>query len=203
MKTLAKGPVIFGQASVNENVLDSIGIKFSNLDSINGGEKDTLFILATLKADAPNRSFSFVLGYLNAFEVSSEFPIQVVDPNGLTLDQSNEISSPKLAVINSNIEKTYLNYPNPFGQNAPETKFVFFLEDDADVEIHILTLTGQLVRHLVAEGLGRGLQDGVLRWDGKNDRGFDVVNGVYLARVHVKYKNGSSFTKILKVLYIK
>ncbi|MGQ0827032.1 MAG: C25 family cysteine peptidase [Bacteroidota bacterium] len=79
-----------------------------------------------------------------------------------------------------------MNYPNPF---STATRFVFTLTG-SDVptyfKIQILTITGKVVREINKEELGllhvgRNITD--YAWDGKDEFGDQLANGVYLYRV--------------------
>ena len=79
-----------------------------------------------------------------------------------------------------------MNYPNPF---STQTQFVFTLTGENipdEFTIQILTVTGKLVRTITRNELGpihigRNVTD--YRWDGKDEFGDQLANGVYLYRV--------------------
>ena len=79
-----------------------------------------------------------------------------------------------------------LNYPNPF---STRTRFVFTLtgrEVPDEMKIQIMTITGQVVREIMGYELGplrigRNLTE--YWWDGKDEFGDPLANGVYLYRV--------------------
>ncbi len=82
-----------------------------------------------------------------------------------------------------------LNYPNPF---STRTKFVFTLTGTSVpdfMKIQIMTVTGNVVREIFKEELGnlhigRNVTD--FAWDGTDQYGDPLANGVYLYRVIVK-----------------
>ncbi|NNC83265.1 MAG: hypothetical protein HKN79_06785 [Flavobacteriales bacterium] len=82
-----------------------------------------------------------------------------------------------------------LNYPNPF---TTSTRFVFTLtgvEVPDQIKIQIMTVTGKVVREVFKEELGdirigRNITD--FAWDGTDQYGDRLANGVYLYRVIVK-----------------
>ncbi len=84
-----------------------------------------------------------------------------------------------------------LNYPNPF---STKTQFVFTLSGEAVpdyMKIQIMTITGRIVKTIYKEELGnirigRNITD--YAWDGKDDFGDPLANGVYLYRVTIKYQ---------------
>ena len=70
------------------------------------------------------------------------------------------------------------NLPNPFN---PSTTIKYDLAEPAFVELKIYSVTGQVVRTLVAEQQAAGRYQVV--WDGKDDQGRLVASGVYTYRL--------------------
>ncbi len=97
-------------------------------------------------------------------------------------------------VINKSSITQILNYPNPF---STSTRFVFTLTGSVipDVfKIQILTASGKIVREITKEELGpirigRNITD--FAWDGTDEYGDKLANGVYIYRVITKI-NGNS-----------
>lgn len=91
-----------------------------------------------------------------------------------------------------------LNWPNPF---SSRTRFVFTLtgyELPTDFRIQIMTVSGRIIRELTMDelgsiNLGRNITDGY--WDGTDEFGDKVANGVYLYRVITNIR-GQSIDKI-------
>jgi hypothetical protein len=100
-------------------------------------------------------------------------------------------------VINKAMISNMLNYPNPF---TTSTAFVFTLtgtEVPQNLKIQIMTITGKVVREITKEELGnihvgRNITD--FKWDGTDQYGQKLANGVYLYRV-VTNLNGKSLDK--------
>ncbi len=92
-------------------------------------------------------------------------------------------------VINKSTITEVLNYPNPFSSS---TQFVFTLtgaELPDEVWIQIMTVTGKVVKEInlleVSNlRIGRNITD--YAWDGKDEFGDALANGVYLYRVIVR-----------------
>ncbi len=90
-----------------------------------------------------------------------------------------------------------MNYPNPF---TSSTKFVFTLTGSEIPEvftIQVMTITGKIVREITRPELGtlrigRNITD--YAWDGKDNYGDMLANGVYLYRVITKL-NGENIEK--------
>jgi hypothetical protein len=79
-----------------------------------------------------------------------------------------------------------LNYPNPF---STQTQFVFTVtgsEVPQDLKIQIMTVTGKVVKEITKEQLGDiriGTNITDYRWDGTDNFGDRLANGLYLYRV--------------------
>jgi len=75
-----------------------------------------------------------------------------------------------------------MNYPNPF---PDVTSFYYHLSQDADrVEIKIFTLAGKMIRHIPFASSRAGTDYSTPpTWDGKDQEGDDVANGVYIYKI--------------------
>jgi flagellar hook assembly protein FlgD len=84
-----------------------------------------------------------------------------------------------------------MNYPNPF---STSTKFVFTLtgsEVPDEMIIQIMTVTGKVVREITEDQLGPihiGRNISQYAWDGRDEFGDQLANGVYLYRVLTQIK---------------
>ncbi|RME16480.1 MAG: hypothetical protein D6799_04905 [Bacteroidetes bacterium] len=109
-------------------------------------------------------------------------------------DKSNNISGWNdyritFEVINKPSITQLLNYPNPF---STSTRFVFTLtgsEIPENIDIQIMTITGKVVKTIRKEDLGYihiGRNITEYAWDGTDDFGDKLANGVYLYKVNVR-----------------
>ena len=97
-------------------------------------------------------------------------------------------------VINKSTITNVFNYPNPF---STSTSFVFELtgsEIPDDFRIQIFTITGKLVKNIGLDDLssihiGRNITN--YKWDGTDDFGDRLANGVYFYRVITKINTQS------------
>ncbi len=71
-----------------------------------------------------------------------------------------------------------LNYPNPFRR---ATTFTFGLNLAAEIRIKIFTLSGRLLRALEPFAGQRGFN--MIEWDGRDEDGDELANGVYLYKI--------------------
>jgi hypothetical protein len=100
-------------------------------------------------------------------------------------------------VINKPMISNMLNYPNPF---TTSTAFVFTVtgsEVPQNIRIQILTITGKIVREITKTELGPlhiGRNITEFKWDGTDQYGQKLANGIYLYRV-ITNLNGKSLDK--------
>jgi hypothetical protein len=100
-------------------------------------------------------------------------------------------------IINKPMISNMFNYPNPF---TTSTAFVFTLTGSdipQNIRIQILTITGKVVREITKEELGPiriGRNITEFKWDGTDQYGQKLANGVYLYRV-ITNLNGKSLDK--------
>ncbi|WMN13005.1 C25 family cysteine peptidase [Marivirga salinae] len=99
----------------------------------------------------------------------------------------------RFEVINASTITNFYPYPNPF---STSTRFVFTLTGTdlpQEIKIQILTVTGRVVREILQDEIGpihigNNITD--YAWDGKDEFGDRLANGVYLYRVLVR-KDGA------------
>lgn len=91
-------------------------------------------------------------------------------------------------VINESTITNFYPYPNPF---STSTRFVFTLtgsEVPDQIKIQIMTVTGKIVREITQNELGPikiGNNISDFAWNGKDEFGDQLANGVYLYRVMI------------------
>ncbi|HEY8400163.1 MAG TPA: T9SS type A sorting domain-containing protein, partial [Cytophagaceae bacterium] len=102
----------------------------------------------------------------------------------------------RFEVINKSTITHFYPYPNPF---STSTRFVFTLtgsEIPEDLKIQIMTVSGKVVREITKSELGPiriGNNKTDFAWDGTDEFGDRLANGVYLYRVIIKNK-GENFS---------
>ncbi len=100
-------------------------------------------------------------------------------------------------IITKAMISNLLNYPNPF---TTSTAFVFTItgsEVPQNIKIQILTITGKIVREITKDELGPlhvGRNITEFKWNGTDEYGQRLANGVYLYHV-VTNLNGKSLEK--------
>jgi hypothetical protein len=117
------------------------------------------------------------------------YTLKVMGRDATGNESGNEAYRIEFEVINESTVTHVMNYPNPF---TTSTQFVFTLTGSAvpDVfTIQILTVTGKVVREITRQELGdihigRNITD--YAWDGRDEFGDRLANGVYMYRVIMK-----------------
>ena len=99
-------------------------------------------------------------------------------------------------VITKSSISNLLNYPNPF---STSTCFVYTMtgaETPAHFKIQIMTVSGRVVREITEVEFGpllTGTHKSNFCWDGRDEYGDQLANGVYLYRVIARKADGSEF----------
>lgn len=100
-------------------------------------------------------------------------------------------------LLNKALSEVY-NYPNPF---STSTEFIFTLTGSEVPEfftIQIMTISGKVVKEISKEEFGPiriGVNRSQYKWNGRDEFGSPLGNGVYLYRVLTSKADGSSFDK--------
>ena len=96
----------------------------------------------------------------------------------------NQFQSAPLVILSSNFQEYAHNYPNPFraGDPSQPTHITYFLNQPGNVEIKVYALTGDLI---FKKSFAAGQQHATagpqeVQWDGRNEKGEVVRNGVYV-----------------------
>jgi hypothetical protein len=141
-------------------------------------------ILQWIPADESNLKFKII--YNANFEEEGEYElmIQGTDKSGnLSGDLEYRV---KFDVILASTITHMMNYPNPF---STSTRFVFTLTGNQppdELIIQIMTVTGRIVREITESEIGPiriGRNISEYAWDGRDEFGDQLANGVYLYRV--------------------
>ena len=95
----------------------------------------------------------------------------------------------RFEVVNESQITNFYPYPNPFSSS---TRFVFTLTGSdipEQIKIQIMTISGRVVREIIQDEIGPihiGNNITEYAWDGHDEFGDQLANGVYLYRVLVR-----------------
>lgn len=138
---------------------------------------------------AQNEQNKFTIEYNPKFLKDGIYTLQVQGKdksNNASGDYSYEID---FEVITASSITHLFNYPNPF---STSTQFVFTLTGSVipdEMQIQIMTVTGKVVKEIDIYDLGDiriGNNRTSYAWDGRDEFGDQLANGVYLYRVIAK-----------------
>ncbi len=79
-------------------------------------------------------------------------------------------------------------YPNPFDPDGEPTRVLFTLDLPAQVTVRVYSVSGRLVRRGSMDAVSGG---NAFAWDGKDEAGDVVANGVYLVQLTAKGEGGT------------
>ena len=137
----------------------------------------------------------FYQSELNNYKKGSfKFPLSMLDPGKYTVsveawDIFNNKSERTLDfVVIDNSDQTLkhvLNFPNPF---TSRTNFRFehdLPDNNLDIVINIFSMSGKLVKTIERNAFATGFQVSDIEWDGTDDFGSKLANGVYVFKIKV------------------
>ena len=159
-----------------EHDVDYRYISFKNMD-----------ILEFIPAELPDNTGQVI--YRPAFGDDGEYEL-MVQARDASNNQSGKTNMDnfyiKFKIINKSTITEVMNWPNPF---STKTHFVFTLTGSQlpdYFKIQIMTITGKVVREIDMDELGSlhiGRNITEYAWDGHDDFGDQLANGIYLYRV--------------------
>jgi hypothetical protein len=133
-----------------------------------------------------------------------ELSIEIKDVNG------NDSRKEYLLQVDDDFDlHVYGNYPNPFSDMTIFSYYITSTEILDDLEIRIFTTSGRLIKRIkndintMSPGNDpRRVGYNELMWDGTDEDGNDVANGVYFAMIRAKFEDKVK-EEILKVAKLK
>ncbi len=182
-------------------ILDDTSLVSVQLRYPDGSLKTIHFSNDTLKftpaGQAPNPDNTATLEFLPHLAQDGDYEL-IVSGRDKSANVSGKIQyRVAFQVINKAMISNMLNYPNPF---TTSTAFVFTVtgsEVPQNIRIQILTITGKIVREITKQELGPihiGRNITEFKWDGTDQYGQKLANGIYLYRV-ITNLNGKSLEK--------
>ncbi|MFC1478705.1 S8 family serine peptidase [Candidatus Margulisiibacteriota bacterium] len=195
---------------IEDNITPSVSFSLMNGDYIPGG-------IITFQA-FDNSALSSVLVTVNGTELAGQYID--ISGNDIQIDLSSysagtyiieiaitdmnnnitRLSSVCVAIASStkslrimgptNADARPLNCPNPFDPSSESTVLSFRVTEAADIEVAIFDLSLQRIKTITDVVRNPGLYYEVT-WDGKNDDGDSVLNGVYFYVLKAASQTGS------------
>ena len=150
------------------------GIEFFTFEPV---QENQLSMTYAEMAELMNeQELDYISGEWTVIAVDGEYSVPAsnghftltIDATALSID---ELNIPEEFALHN-------NYPNPFN---PVTTIRYDIPEQADVEITIHNLLGQMVKTLVNETMNPGKYSVI--WDGTNNAGMPLSSGVYIYRL--------------------
>jgi hypothetical protein len=196
----------YADFEVNETTVSNpLQIDFDEIESLEGQEMKKLAVVAEFRKGQSSRSFRTILNNVDAFDDTPQHLVSIVDEEGRPIEGNPYFQSDVFSVISTDQGETFGNFPNPFGRAPNETTDIrFVLNASSDVTLRVFSLAGELVRSSWNRNLTNlpGGEIYYVVWDGKNDEGDTVLNGVYICFIEIRSDEGTS-TFSTKIAYIK
>jgi hypothetical protein len=150
-------------------------------------------------AEEGNYAFEFIdstfAQFLDHDQMTTIYPIVV--------GRDYPIRGAEVSIMAENLAGSFVNWPNPFNPRSEVTTIGFVLAEDAHVDIEIFTITGELVKEVVADShrsAGSNQQD---TWNGSNAQGQTVIPGTYFCRIKARYVSGKTEEATRRVAVIR
>lgn len=182
-------------------ILDDTSLLTVQVRFPNGTLRKYFFSNDTLRftpaGQAPNPDNTATINFRPYFPVDGEYELIVTGKDKSDNTAGNIVYRVAFQVINKPMISNMLNYPNPF---TTSTAFVFTItgsEVPQNIKIEIMTITGKIVREITKNELGPlhiGRNITEFKWDGTDQYGQKLANGIYLYRV-VTNLNGKILDK--------
>jgi len=141
-------------------------------------------IMQWLPADSQSKRFKIMWPSEFVTDGTYQLFVQGADRSGnLSADLEYKVS---FEVVHESSITQMMNYPNPF---TTSTRFVFTLtgsQEPEEILIQIMTVSGRVVREITEDELGQihiGRNITEYAWDGTDEFGDPLANGVYLYTV--------------------
>jgi hypothetical protein len=173
---------------LNDTSLVTVQVQYPNgsLRSYNFDGDTLRFVPATSGSDN-TASIEFTPQFMKQINADGDVYELIIKAKDKSGNKASDIAyRVAFTVISKPMISNILNYPNPF---STSTAFVFTLTGSTvpqNVRIQILTVTGKIVREITTNELGPlhiGRNITEFKWDGTDQYGQKLGNGVYLYRV--------------------
>jgi hypothetical protein len=184
----------------------------SGINTVGNGIGHDLMAILDEESSNPIILNEYYSADLNTYQSGQvKYPFNALAPGNHSIsvkawDVNNNSSDVKIsfnvqAAENPMVKRLY-NYPNPFS-----TSTEFMLEhnqscDIMDVQIQIFSIGGRLVKTIQNQVNTQGFTTRGLFWDGRDDYGDKLANGVYIYRLQYQNNEGKRAEETEKLVII-
>jgi hypothetical protein len=192
------GEQILATAEIDDKILRLV---FTDFKMPPGGESDITFrtkfnekiSLSGFALKVENQDFKAI--FISGPRLNQPVPVRGKIDNNFLISGNFTVTPPSLG-------QSLMVRNNPFNPHIEKAEITYNLEKDTDVSLRIFTLTGEKVYESeYASGMvGAKLGNNPISWNGQNDKGRIVLNGVYILIIK---DNSTGQTYSLKLAVIK
>jgi len=184
----------------------------SGINTVGNGIGHDLIAILDEESSNPIILNEYYSADLNTYQSGQvKYPFSALTPGSHSIsvkawDVNNNSSDVKIS-FNVHADETPMvkrlyNYPNPFS-----TSTEFMLEhnqscDMMDVQIQIFTIGGRLVKTIQNQVNTQGFTTRGLFWDGRDDYGDKLANGVYIYRLQYENNEGKRAEETQKLVIL-
>lgn len=181
------GLSILPGTALNVSVFDEHGV---NLVDRNPGRGVVLTLDASGDTTGLTDEFVYDFDSYTSGSVTYDLPTLSFGSHSLEVSATDNMGNPTTEQVSFEIVSTadfkiwnVANHPNPFPEGGRVgTHILFQLPTDADVRIDVFTVGGRLIRTI--DGIPGQTGANQVHWDGRDEQGDELANGVYLYRIH-------------------
>jgi len=167
---------------------------------IEPGQARTLYFEACIKATG-EKSFKLQLDQNDIDVLFVEGPHAGQSPSIVTGVEDDIVFSEIYALKSKSLESSFVIRDNPFNPDEVPAVFSYELNEASAVELKIFTITGEEVySEYFAKGSDKAiLGENFFEWNGCNNKGDIVRNGVYIASIRILSSGETARMKVAVV----
>jgi hypothetical protein len=168
-------------------------------DYVINGTGPVDLVMRTLVLAEANKTFGISLKVEDIKAVFASGPIEGQEVEISSTGSGDVVLSESFTTVATNLVGSFIIRDNPFNPDVGPAEFQYVRTEEGKIVFRVLTLTGEVVYQETQPDSPPGVSQ-TISWDGRNEEGETVLNGVYLA-VLTNERTGSQ--TVLKVAVLK
>ncbi len=186
------------QLNVNLRGEDRLYIEFTDFEIVSG-ESRSVDLIGLLRENL-DESFTLSLEADNIWATFSGgsqdgLPVRISTPDGRFL------LTRTFVVRGKGLEESFVIQDNPFDPSRSPARFSYEIDGSSVVEFRVFTLTGEEVyaQDIPVEVSSGTLGEHEIEWNGRNNEGETVANGVYIVSIRITETGETARMKVAVV----